>query len=158
MGGSTQTRAKKTDGFAQERARRNTAAHPHAAKSPRTKILSSVKCSRRTSPAVRTSLYTAPAPYTSYPAARAPCRAQNTLATFLFPPANCGMPRRARDLCSAHKPSRHTENPSADRSLRRGSVFQKIYRRRKPVLPYTSSMITCSAASPRRLPRDTMRV
>lgn len=53
---------------------------------------------------------------------------------------------------------RHTENPSADFCLRRGSVFQKIYRRRKPVLPYTSSMMTCSAASPRRLPRDTMRV
>ena len=104
-------------------------------------------------PAVRTSLYTAPAPYTSYLAA---CK--NPLHIPLPPPANCGMPRRARDLCSAHKPSRHTETPSADFCLRRGSVFQKIYRRRKPVLPYTSSMMTCSAASPRRLPRDTMRV
>lgn len=87
-----------------------------------------------------------------------PHAARRILSPHSSSPAHCGMPRRARDLCSAHKPSRHTENPSADFCLRRGSVFQKIYRRRKPVLPYTSSMMTCSAASPRRLPRDTMRV
>lgn len=108
-------------------------------------------------PALRTSLYTAPHRTQAIPLP-APLSARRILPPHSSSPARCGMPRRARDLCSAHKPSRHTENPSADFCLRRGSVFQKIYRRRKPVLPYTSSMMTCSAASPRRLPRDTMRV
>ena len=126
MGGSTQTRAKKADGFAQEQARRNTAAHPHAAKSPRTKILSSVKCSRRTSPAVRTSLYTAPAPYTSYPAARTPMPRAEYSRRIPLPPPIAGCPA-ARGTSAPRTNRRDIRKTPPQTSVCRGVPFFKKF-------------------------------